>query len=95
MGFHVETTKADLAYHMKLNEAEKYDDLEGGDIVAFYEDEESGESSYVLLEQRDFHELRGPHAEDYHQIHELRGSRGSGEGCNPSLNRNTLPPGAT
>ena len=53
------------------------------------------DSSYIMLDGFQPHELRGPHAEDYHQIHELRGSRGSSEGCNPSLNRNTLPPGAT
>ena len=36
--FHVETTNADLAYYMKLKEADKYDDFEEGDIVGFYED---------------------------------------------------------
>ena len=55
MGFHVETTKADLAYHMKLNEAEKYDDLEGGDIVGFYEDEESGETYIQRLRSNNIH----------------------------------------
>ena len=39
--FYLETTNADLAYHMKLKVQH---DLEEGDIVGFYEDEESGET---------------------------------------------------
>ncbi len=47
--FHVETaTKGDLAYHFTLKEPIKYDDLEEGDIVGFYKDEESGETIIQL-----------------------------------------------
>ena len=53
--FHVETTNADLAYYMKLKEADKYDDLEEGDIVGFYEDEESGETYIQRLRSNNIH----------------------------------------
>lgn len=51
----METTKADLAYYMKLKEADKYDDLEEGDIVGFYEDEESGETYIQRLRSNNIH----------------------------------------
>ncbi|CAB3991426.1 Hypothetical predicted protein [Paramuricea clavata] len=40
----INTTRADLAYHLTLKEPEKYGDLEEGDIVGFYKDDESGET---------------------------------------------------
>ena len=53
--FHVETSNADLAYYMKLKEADQYDDLEEGDIVGFYEDEESGETYIQRLRSNNIH----------------------------------------
>jgi hypothetical protein len=53
--FRVETSNGDLAYHMKLKEPEKYDDLEEGDIVGFYEDEKSGKTYIQLLRSSNIH----------------------------------------
>ena len=53
--FHVETTKADLAYHLTLKEPDKYHDLEEGDIVGFYKDEESGETYIQRLRSNNIH----------------------------------------
>lgn len=53
--FHVETSNADLAYYMKLKEADQYDDLQEGDIVGFYEDEESGETYIQQLRSNNIH----------------------------------------
>ncbi len=53
--FHVETTKADLAYHLTLKEPDKYCDLEEGDIVGFYKDEESGETYIQRLRSNNVH----------------------------------------
>jgi hypothetical protein len=53
--FHVETTKADLAYHLTLKEPAEYHDLEEGDIVGFYKDEESGETYIQRLRSNNVH----------------------------------------
>ena len=53
--FHVETTNADLAYYMKLKDADKYDDFEEGDILGFYEDKESGETYIQSLRSNNIH----------------------------------------
>ena len=53
--FRVETSNADLAYHMLLKEPERYDDLEEGDIVGFYENEESGETYIQRLRSNNIH----------------------------------------
>ncbi|CAB3990428.1 Hypothetical predicted protein [Paramuricea clavata] len=51
----VNTTGADLAYHLTLKEPEKYGDLQEGDIVGFYKDEESGETYIQRLRSNNIH----------------------------------------
>ena len=53
----METTNADLAYYMKLIEADKYDDFEEGDILGFYEDKESGETYIQRLRSNNIHDV--------------------------------------
>ena len=51
--FHVETTQADFAYYLALKD--KYEDLEEGDIMGFYKDEESGETYIQRLRSNNVH----------------------------------------
>ena len=53
--FRVETSNADLAYHMLLKEPEKYGDLQEGDIVGFYEDVDTGETYIQRLRSNNIH----------------------------------------
>jgi hypothetical protein len=71
--FHVETSNADLAYHMLLKEPERYDDLEEGDIVGFYKDEESGETYIQRLRSNNIHNAL--HAGVVSRSHWLAGNK--------------------
>ena len=53
--FKFDTTRADLAYHLTLKDPEQYHDLEEGDIVGFYKDEESGETYIKRLRSDNIH----------------------------------------
>ena len=76
--FRVETSNADLAYHMLLKEPEKYGDLQEGDIVGFYEDEESGETYIQRLRSNNIQNAL--HAGVVSRSHWLAGHKPVNEG---------------
>ena len=69
----INTTRADLAYHLTLKEPEKYGDLQEGDIVGFYKDEESGETYIQRLRSNNIHHAL--HAGVVSRSHWLAGHR--------------------
>jgi hypothetical protein len=53
----VNTTRADLSYQLTWKEPEKYGDLQEGDIVGFYKDEESGATYIQRLRSNNVHNV--------------------------------------
>lgn len=52
---HIQTSKADIAYHLKIKDQELCAELEEGDIVGFYRDDESGETYIQQLRSNNIH----------------------------------------
>lgn len=51
----IQTSNADIAYHLRIKDPKLYGELEEGDIVGFYVDEESGESYIQRLRSDNIH----------------------------------------
>lgn len=75
---HFETAKADIAYHLKIKDPDICEELEEGDIVGFYGDEESGETYIQPLRSGNIY--NAVHAGVVSRSHWMEGNKSHGEG---------------